>query len=175
VRPVPNLTLTAGVSLLHSEIKDKRVYAQVCALNGVVVCTVNDPTIKVGTNTFAQIDGKPLPNAPKYNLNFAARYDIPVNDSGKFFVATDWNLQGYTSFVLYDQGVHVEGQLRRRSEARLRATTGMGSGVVRAQHHQREEPQGRDRELHGGGVQRAPHRGCFAEVRHAINGAARRR
>ena len=34
--------------------------------------------------------------------NVAARYDIPVEGDGKFFVSTDWNLQGYTSFVLYD-------------------------------------------------------------------------
>jgi iron complex outermembrane receptor protein len=100
-RPVRNLAITAGVSLLHSEIKDNRVYAQVCALNGVVVCTVENPTIKVGANTFAQINGQPLPNAPKYNLNFAARYDLPVTDNGKLFLSTDWNLQGYTNFVLY--------------------------------------------------------------------------
>jgi iron complex outermembrane receptor protein len=100
-RPVQNLTLTAGASLLHSEIDDKRVYAQVCALNGVVVCTVENPTIKVGANTFAQIDGQPLPNAPKYGLNFTGRYDIPVGADGKLFVATDWNVQGYTNFVLY--------------------------------------------------------------------------
>jgi len=104
-RPVSNLLLTAGVSLLHSEIQDKRVYAQVCGLNGVVVCTVGNPTIKVagpfGTNTFAQIDGEPLPNAPEYNVNFTARYDVPVGADGKLFVATDWNVQGYTSFVLY--------------------------------------------------------------------------
>jgi len=101
-RPIPNLSISAGLSLLHSEIQDGRVYAQVCALNGIVVCNVNDPTIKVGPNTFAQIDGNPLPNAPEYNLNLAARYDIPVSDSGAFFVAADWNKQGYTSFVLYD-------------------------------------------------------------------------
>lgn len=103
-RPVSNLLLTAGVSLLHSEIQDKRVYAQVCALNGVVVCTVGNPTIAIvgpfGKNTFAQIDGEPLPNAPEYNVSFTARYDMPVAD-GKLFVATDWNVQGYTSFVLY--------------------------------------------------------------------------
>ncbi|WP_310148802.1 TonB-dependent receptor [Luteimonas sp. 3794] len=101
-RPIPNLALTAGLSLLRSKIEDERVYAQVCALNGVVVCTVNDPTIRVGANTFAQIDGNPLPNAPRYNVNLAARYDMPVSDSGAFFVATDWNKQGETSFVLYD-------------------------------------------------------------------------
>lgn len=100
-RPVQNLLLTAGASYLHSEIQDKRVYAQVCALNGVVVCTVENPTIKVGANTFAQIDGQPLPNAPKYNLNFTARYDVPVGEAGRLFAATDWNVQGYTNFVLY--------------------------------------------------------------------------
>jgi iron complex outermembrane receptor protein len=100
-RPIPNLSLTAGLSLLHSEIDDKRVYAQVCALNGVVVCTVENPTIKIGTNVFAQIDGEPLPNAPEYNLSFTGRYDLPVGPDGKLFVATDWNMQGYTNLVLY--------------------------------------------------------------------------
>ncbi|WP_076070125.1 TonB-dependent receptor [Sphingomonas montana] len=101
LRPIPNLSLTAGVSLLHTEIKDPNVYAQVCQLNGVVVCTVNDPTIRVGANTFASIDGNPLPNAPKYNLNFAARYDVPLGNGGRMFAGTDWNLQGYTNLVLY--------------------------------------------------------------------------
>ncbi|CAN5137148.1 TonB-dependent receptor [soil metagenome] len=100
-KPVRNLTISAGASWLHSEIKDKRVYAQVCALAGVVVCTVEDPTIKVGANTFAQIDGEPLPNAPEYNFNVNARYDMPVSDTAKVFIATDWNIQGYTQFVLY--------------------------------------------------------------------------
>lgn len=104
-RPVPELMLSLGGSVLHTEIKDTRVYAQVCMLNGAVVCTVEDPTITRpvfgAPAVFAQIDGNPLPNAPKWNLNFAARYDIPVSDTGKFFIATDWNVQGYTSFVLY--------------------------------------------------------------------------
>ena len=100
-RPIPNLSLSAGLSLLHSKIQDKRVYAQVCALNGVVVCTVKDPAIKIGSNVYAQIDGNPLPNAPKYNLNLAARYDLPVGDDGAVFFATDWNRQGQTQFVLY--------------------------------------------------------------------------
>lgn len=100
-RPFENLTLSAGLSLLHSEIKDKNVYAQVCILNGVVVCTVEDPTIRVGPNTFAQIDGNPLPNAPKYTANVSARYDMPLGNGGALFAATDWNIQGYTNFVLY--------------------------------------------------------------------------
>ncbi|UIJ47359.1 TonB-dependent receptor [Sphingomonas cannabina] len=104
-RPTRNFTAGLGLSLLHSEIKDKRVYAQVCALNGVVVCTVEDPTITRpvfgAPAVFAQIDGEPLPNAPEYNLNVNARYDLPLGNGGRAFVATDWNLQGYTQFVLY--------------------------------------------------------------------------
>ncbi len=100
-KPVPNLTLGAGLSLLHSRIRDKNVYAQVCILNGVVVCTVEDPTIKVGANTFAQIDGNPLPNAPEYNVDLTARYDQPLGNGGRAFIAGDFNIQGYTQFVLY--------------------------------------------------------------------------
>jgi iron complex outermembrane receptor protein len=103
--PISNLSLGLGLSLLHSEIKDKRVYAQVCALNGVVVCTVQNPTITVPVfgqpAVFAQIDGQPLPNAPEYTVNFNGRYDVPLGNGGKVFAATDWNLQGYTNFVLY--------------------------------------------------------------------------
>jgi iron complex outermembrane receptor protein len=105
VHPVRHFALSFGASWLHTEIKDKRVYAQACALNGVLVCTVNDPivtrTVFGAPAYFAQIDGNPLPNAPKYNLNATARYDIPVSDSSKVFISTDWNLQGYTNYVLY--------------------------------------------------------------------------
>ncbi|HEX8445042.1 MAG TPA: TonB-dependent receptor [Sphingomonas sp.] len=101
LRPVRNLSLTAGLSLLHTEIRDRNVYAQVCALNGVVVCTVQDPTIRVNGNVFAQIDGNPLPNAPRYNIDFTARYDLPLAGGAGLFVATDWNMQGYTNLVLY--------------------------------------------------------------------------
>ena len=100
LRPARNLVFTAGFSYLHTEIKDRNVYAQVCALNGVVTCTVQDPTIRIGTATFAQINGNPLPNAPKFNINLTGRYDVAVGP-GRAFLATDWNLQGYTNFVLY--------------------------------------------------------------------------
>lgn len=102
LHPLRNLALSAGFSAIHTEIQDKAALAQVCALNGVVVCTVDNPTVTIaGKGVFAKIDGNPLPNAPEYNLNLAARYDLPVSNGGKFFVSTDWNLQGYTSFVLY--------------------------------------------------------------------------
>ena len=104
-RPIRNITLSLGGSALHTEIKDKAVYAQVCALNGGVPCTVQDPTITRlifgAPAVLAQIDGNPLPNAPEWQLDAAARYDIPVNDSSNLFVSTDFNIQGYTNLVLY--------------------------------------------------------------------------
>lgn len=103
--PIDNLSLTAGLSLLHTRIKDNRVYAQTCSFNGAMTCTVGDSYFTKGSGTgktyYANINGNPLPNAPEYNLNFAARYDIPLDNSGKLFVSTDWNMQGYTNYVLY--------------------------------------------------------------------------
>ena len=103
-RPLRGLLFTGGASYLHSKIEDKNVFAQACSLNGVLTCTVQDPLFTrgsgAGTTYFAQIDGNPLPNAPKYNLNVTARYGIPVGN-GELFAATDWNLQGYTNLVLY--------------------------------------------------------------------------
>jgi iron complex outermembrane receptor protein len=103
--PVRNLAISLGASYLHSKIEDKNLEVQTCALNGAMPCTVlqaTRQTILFGAPVFlAKIDGNPLPNAPKYNLNASARYDMPISDKGKFFISTDWNLQGYTNFVLY--------------------------------------------------------------------------
>ena len=98
-RPIRNISISLGGSALHTEINDKRVYAQVCAFGGVPTCTVLDPTIRNGL--FAQIDGNPLPNAPRWQLDAAVRYDIPLANSGALFVSSDVNAQGYTNFVLY--------------------------------------------------------------------------
>ena len=100
-RPVRDFTLGIGGSVLHTEINDTRVYAPVCKLNGVVTCTVLNPTINVGSATLAQINGNVLPDAPKYQLDANARYDFPLGNGGKLFLSGDVALQGYTSFVPY--------------------------------------------------------------------------
>ncbi len=103
--PLENLSLSTGLSLLHTEIKDAGAFAQVGSFNGVLTCTPLNAIFTKGSGTgttyFAKIDGNALPNAPEYNLSFNARYDIPVGGDNKVFIATDWNLQGYTNFVLY--------------------------------------------------------------------------
>lgn len=106
-RPVRNLSIQAGFSLLRSKIQDKNVLVQTCIFAGAMPCTVLQPTAvvknKAGATTayLANIDGNPLPNAPDYNFNINARYDIPMDIGGKLFLQTDWNVQGYTNFVLY--------------------------------------------------------------------------
>jgi outer membrane receptor protein involved in Fe transport len=88
-----NLLLTAGYSYAHTEIEDKNLAVAVCAQ-----CTVTDPLNGAGQ---AKVDGNPFPNAPKYVLNFTARYSYPVGD-GELFAYTDWFKQGYTNLFLYE-------------------------------------------------------------------------
>ncbi len=70
-----------------------------------MTCTVLNPVRRVATAFgpvyLAKIDGNPLPNAPKYNLDATVRWDQPLANGGTLFAATDWNIQGYTNFVLY--------------------------------------------------------------------------
>ena len=87
-----NLLLTAGYSYNHTKIKDKDLAVAVCAQ-----CTVTDPKNGAGQ---ALVDGNPFPNAPKYVLNFTARYSYPIGD-GELFAYTDWFKQGYTNIFLY--------------------------------------------------------------------------
>jgi outer membrane receptor protein involved in Fe transport len=87
-----NLLLTAGYSYNHTKIKDKNLAVAVCAQ-----CTVTDPKNGAGQ---ALVDGNPFPNAPKYVLNFTARYSYPIGD-GELFAYTDWFKQGYTNIFLY--------------------------------------------------------------------------
>jgi iron complex outermembrane receptor protein len=120
-RPTQYLSFSGGLSLLHTEIQDPNARAQTCALGGVQVCTVFDPFTTItlfGANAYlARIDGNPLPNAPKYTVDVSARYGRPLGAEGEWFVATDWNVQGYTNFVLYESAEfnakgNFEGGLR---------------------------------------------------------------
>lgn len=101
-RPVQNLRFNVGFSWLHTKIEDPTVYAQVGAVNGVLAETVLNPVIGTGTGPrFASINGNPFPNAPEYNVNLSGRYDIPLDQKSRLFVAADFNMQGRTNFVLY--------------------------------------------------------------------------
>ncbi len=103
-RPVTNLRFNMGLSLLHTEIKDSNIFAQVGATGGagsVPAETVPNPLRRIGNNYYAQIDGNPLPNAPTFNLNLGGRYDLPVGNDSRLFIGADFNMQGKMNYVLY--------------------------------------------------------------------------
>ncbi len=101
-RPVTNLRFNVGLSLLHTRIEDNKIYTQVGAAGGVLAETVLNPTIRIGNNYFAQINGNPLPNAPTFNLNVSGRYDLPIGGNNqRLFLSADFDMQGQTNYVLY--------------------------------------------------------------------------
>ena len=99
-RPVQGLTLTAGLSYNHTEIKDDDLVVEVCA----APCTVTDP-FAVPSIPFDPgevfIDGNPLPQAPKWTVNFTAGYEHPVGP-GDIYIFTDWYHRSKVNFFLYE-------------------------------------------------------------------------
>ncbi len=96
-----NLLASVGVGYNDTKIKDPSLVVSVCG-NGQYVtspnCTVLDPQ---PTATTANINGNPLPQAPKTTLNFTLRYSQPVAD-GEMYVYTDWVYRSKINFFLYE-------------------------------------------------------------------------
>ena len=90
---LPTLLVSLNGSYNFTKIKDPDLTVSTCAS-----CTV---TNSQPTPTSAAINGNPLPQAPKYVLNFNARYGIPVG-SGEYFIYTDWSYRSKVNFFLYE-------------------------------------------------------------------------
>lgn len=95
-RPVPGLTLTAGVSYNHNEIKDPNLYVAGCGAS----CTVTDP-VRVGSPGIFSINGNQLPQSPRWIANWTAGYAAPVGN-GEVYVFTDWAYRSKVQFFLYE-------------------------------------------------------------------------
>lgn len=95
--PFDNLVFTGGVSYVDSEIDDPNLAVGICAQ-----CTITDPTVVIGGQTRALVDGNPFPNAPETIANLTARWSMPVDADSEFFVFTDWAYQGATNLFLYE-------------------------------------------------------------------------
>jgi iron complex outermembrane receptor protein len=89
-----NLATTFGVSYNDTEIQDPNLNIFPGGSGPVVL----DPVNAKGTVT---LDGNPLPNAPKWVVNFTARYSVPVED-GEVFAYTDWAYRSRINFFLYE-------------------------------------------------------------------------
>jgi len=102
--PVDRLQLTAGFSYNHTELKDPNLATAPCGSG----CTVLDPAgALAGT---VNIDGNPLPNAPKWIANITAGYSWPLA-SGEIFVFTDWAYRSKINFFLYQSAEYQDGHL----------------------------------------------------------------
>ena len=146
-RPVPNFRVGLGLSLLHTEIQDTKVFAQVGAAGGVPSETVLNPTVRIGNNYYAQINGNPFPNAPDYNINVTARYDLPLGGDSRVFVGGDFNIQGKTNFVLY-RSVEYSADGNYELGAKLGYAFGRYEAAVFARNITKHQESGRcDRHL----------------------------
>ena len=70
------------------------------------------------TQTFrANINGNPLPQAPKWTHNLTARWSMPTGDGAEFYAFTDWVYRSEVNFFLYESKeftgkASLEGGLR---------------------------------------------------------------
>jgi iron complex outermembrane recepter protein len=108
-----NFLVTAGLSYNHTEIKDDLLLSPGC---GGPICTILDPVVTIGANTFYNISGNSFPNAPEWIANATARYAHPI-EGGELYAFTDWAYKGDTNFFLYEsveffQDGYWEGGLR---------------------------------------------------------------
>ncbi len=89
-----NFATTFGVSYNDTEIQDRNLNIFPGGSGPIVLDPVND-------NGTVSLDGNPLPNAPKWVMNFTARYAVPV-DGGEVFAFTDWAYRSRVNFFLYE-------------------------------------------------------------------------
>ncbi|MEQ1542229.1 MAG: TonB-dependent receptor [Novosphingobium sp.] len=94
-KPAKGLTLTAGVSYNHNEIKDPNLYVAGCG----APCTVLNPQ-RAGSPGIYAINGNQLPQSPRWTANWTAGYSVPVGD-GEVYLFTDWAYRSKVQFFLY--------------------------------------------------------------------------
>ncbi|WMJ71133.1 TonB-dependent receptor [Stenotrophomonas sp. 24(2023)] len=93
-----HVLLTLGSSYNDTEIKDKNLAVAICGGG----CTVTDPTTVINGQTFALVNGNPLPQAPKWIHNLTLRAGFPVNDASEIYAYTDWAYRSEVNFFLYN-------------------------------------------------------------------------
>jgi iron complex outermembrane receptor protein len=93
-RPIPGVTLTAGGSWNHTEIKDPGLDVGACGGG----CTVLDPRAANGN---ALINGNPLPQAQKYIATGSVRYGVPVG-AGEVYALSDLAFRSAANIFLYE-------------------------------------------------------------------------
>jgi iron complex outermembrane receptor protein len=85
--------LSAGGSYNFTQIRDASLSVNKCGS-----CTITDPINAAGR---VDIDGNPLPQAPRWTANASARYQWPLAD-GQLYALTDWSYRSKINFFLYE-------------------------------------------------------------------------
>ena len=118
-RPATGLTMTAGLSYNHTKIDDDNLTVAGCGGTRVdtfpdtSLCTLLDPIVSPADffqSAIVNIDGNPLPQAPKWTFNFTAGYEHPVGP-GSVYVFTDWYHRSKINFFLYEAVEFSDDQL----------------------------------------------------------------
>jgi iron complex outermembrane recepter protein len=108
-----NLMVSVGVGYNDTKIKDSGLVVSACgtqqnAPNPQANCTILDPHVYeqdpvTGDWTAkANINGNPLPQAPKTTVNFTLRYSQPMASGAELYVLTDWVYRSKINFFLYE-------------------------------------------------------------------------
>jgi iron complex outermembrane recepter protein len=108
-----NLLASLGVGYNKTKIKDAGLTVSACG-NGQDTtavpptpaqpnCTITDPNFfdAPSQSWKANINGNPLPQAPKTTVSFTLRYSQPT-PNGEFYVLTDWVYRSKINFFLYE-------------------------------------------------------------------------
>jgi iron complex outermembrane receptor protein len=101
-----NLLASIGIGYNDTKIKDRDLVVSACG-NGIAPpaanCTITDPNFfdAASQSWKANIDGNPLPQAPKTTINFTLKYSQPVA-GGEAYVFTDWVHRSKINFFLYE-------------------------------------------------------------------------
>lgn len=135
-----NLLVTFGSSYNDTEIQDPDLVVSTCsalqhAPDPQANCTILDPHVYqqdavTGEWTArANIDGNPLPQAPKWTHNLTARYSVPAGEGAEFYVYTDWAYRSEVNFFLYES-VEFTGKSLLEGGLRLGYTWNYGDYEV---------------------------------------------
>ena len=94
-KPIPPLFLRASASYNFTQIQDPKLEVLPCG-GGCTVLQPIDP--KTGG---VHIDGNSLPQAPRWIVDIAAKYSVPLSDGTEVYASTDWSYRSSVDFFLY--------------------------------------------------------------------------
>jgi len=111
------LLASVGWGYNDTQIKDGNLVVATCA-----ACTVTNPAPSAGK---ANINGNPLPQAPKNTASFTLKYSQPMANGTEFYAYTDWAYRSSVNFFLYES---VEFTGKAMTEGGLRLGYLWGNG-----------------------------------------------